>query len=267
MVRLPDAFKKVQGLGTPLEVYPLKNGFLIRAGGLVLASLCILGGIAAAGLSGLDAYNRYYRHGPAVIWRGLALPLVLELVLIVLGVIVASGVAGRWRQTLALYEQGLAMRDRAGLVTCKWAETASLRIDLSRRTFAGIGLGTMHRVTLVREDGERISFDGELAQADDALEKIRARLLPILYERFEPQFESGQAFVFGPIELQKQQGIRLKQKALDWPSLQKAIIDQGKLQLASSDSNGKIKEITIPVADIPNLDLLMAFIRQMKPAD
>jgi hypothetical protein len=266
MTRIPGAFKKVQGMGAPLEVFPLKNAFLLRAGGVGLSILCILGGIAAAGMAGLDAYNRYYRHGPAVIWRGLALPLILALLLIVVGIFIASGLVSRWKKTLVLFEQGVAVRDREGLVACRWAEAASLRIAFSRRTFAGIGLSTTRNVILVREDGERVCFDGDLRGADDALEKIRARLLPIFYERFEPEFEAGHAFVFGPIELQKKQGIRLKQKTMDWQALQKADIDQGRLQIATSDSSGKAREISVPVADIPNLDLLMAFIRQIKPA-
>jgi hypothetical protein len=43
-------------------------------------------------------------------------------------------------------------------------------------------------------------------------------------------------------------------------------VERGWLQLAVGEANAKATEIKVQVAEIPNLDLLMAFIRQVKPA-
>ncbi len=265
MARLPGAFRNVQGLGAPLEIFPLRNGFLFRAGAALLAVLSLGAALAVAGWAVLDAFERYYRHGPAVVWRGLVLPVLVVIVLLWIGIDVIVVAARRWNKMVVIYEQGIAVRDRSGTTSCNWASVASLRIANTRRSFGGIPLGTTKTITLATSNGARIVFDGDVRGADEALEKIRARLLPILYERFEPGFEAGQAFAFGPIELQKDQGVTMKQKTLPWDSLQHAEVDRGMLQLAVGETNGKVKEIRVPVAEIPNLDLLMAFIRQVKP--
>jgi hypothetical protein len=266
MPRLPGAFKKVQGLGAPLDVYPLRNALLLRTGALLFSFLCVGSALLLTGWAAVNAFERYYRHGPAVVWRGLALPLILGLLLLAVGIAAANGAARRWKKTLVIYEGGIAVRSQAGIATCKWVEAASLRIAISERTFSGVRLGTEKKITLVRADGERICFDEDIRGADEALEKIRGWLLPILYERYVPEFEEGHAFVFGPIEIQKDAGVTLKQKTLSWDALQKAAVDQGTLRLSANDSTGKLKQVSVPVAEIPNLDLMLVFIRQIKPA-
>jgi hypothetical protein len=266
MLRLPGAFNKVQGLGTPLEVFPLRRAFFLRTGSLLFSLLCAVSALLLAGWAAQDALDRYYHHGPAVVWRGLVLPLVLALLLLAVGISVASGAARRWNKTLVIYEGGIAVRSQSGIATCRWADAASLRIAISRRTFSGIRLGTSKKITLVRADGERVSFDEDIRGIDMALEKIRAWLLPILYERYVPEFEEGHAFVFGPIEIQKDAGIKLKQKTLPWETLQKAAVDQGTLRLTAGEPNGKQKQVSVPVSEIPNLDLMLVFIRQIRPA-
>ncbi len=266
MVRLPGAFKTIQGLGSAVAVYPLRNGFLSRFGSVLLVALSLIGSFALAGWAVMDGFDRYYRHGPAVVLRGVLLPALGAVLLLVLAVEVLVVALRRWRKAVVIYEQGLAVCNRDGLAFFRWGEIASLRVGSFQRTFSGIPISTVRQVALAAADGRRIAFDGDIHGVDDALEKIRLRLLPILYERFEPGFQSGQTFAFGPIELHKDQGMILKKKPLPWSTLQKAAVDQGVLHLAVGETDGKLKEIRVPVDEIPNLDLLMVFIRQSKPA-
>jgi hypothetical protein len=266
MVRLPGAFKTIQGLGTPVAVYPLRNGFFSRLGSVLVVALALLGSMSLAGWAVMDGFERYYRHGQAVVLRGVYLPVLGAVLLLILAVDVLVVAIGRWRKAVVIYEQGLAVCNRDGLAFFRWGEVASLRVSSTQRTFIGIPVGATRQVALAAADGRRIAFDGDIRGVDDALQKIRLRLLPILYERFEPGFQSGQTFAFGPIELHKDQGMILKKKILPWNTLQKAAVDQGALHLAVGEENGKLKEIRVPVDDIPNLDLLMVFIRLSKPA-
>jgi hypothetical protein len=266
MVRLPGAFKTIQGLGTPVAVYSLRNGFISRFGSILLIALALLGSVALAGWALMDGFERYYRHGPAVVLRGVFLPALGAILLIALAVDVLLVALRRWRKAVVIYEQGLAVCNRDGLAFLRWGEIASLRVSSVQRTFSGIPISTVRLVGLAASDGRRVAFDGDIRGVDDALEKIRVRLLPILYERLEPGFQSGQTFAFGPIELHKDQGMTLKKKCLPWNTLQKAAVDQGALRLAVGEADGKLKEIRVPVDEIPNLDLLMVFIRLAKPA-
>lgn len=266
MQRIPAKFSRLKGLGGPVSYHPLKYGFIKRAGSVVLGLIGFLGGTFTIGLALLQGFDRYYHHGPSVVLRGVLAPIILGVLLIAASFYVWVYAIRRWRNEAVLFEQGVAIDHPNGLMSCSWKELASFRMSITSRTVMGIPTGTDQKYLVIRTDGEQLRFDGELANAQALAEKIRAQVLPILFERFGPEFISGQEFVFGAVEIHKETGIRLKQKTLPWSALEKAAVQDGELHFSVSDPKGRKSIYRVSVAEIPNLDLLLTFIRQVKPA-
>ena len=265
MQPIPKRFSSIQGLGNTVEYFPLKHRFLMRAGNILLGILCLLAGLFAIGLTTVQGFLRYYYHGPAVVLRGVLAPVILGILLIALGIYGLASGARRWKKGAVLFEHGIAVQGNGPIETSSWKDLASLRMAVSRKVFAGIPSGTDQKFTLTCKDGRRLSIDGELAGAASLMDQVRARMLPVLYETYAPRFESGQDFAFGSIVIHKELGIRIKKRRLPWETLQKAAIQNGELRLLAADSGGKSSVTRIPVAEIPNLDLLMVFLHQARP--
>ena len=266
MQRIPAKFSRLTGLGGAVSYHPLRYGFIKRAGSVVLAVACMLAGVYAIGIAILQGFDRYYHHGPAVVLRGVLAPIILGLLLTAAAIYTGVYAIRCWRKAAVLFEQGIAIDDINGLESCSWKNLASFRMAVASRTFVGIPARTDQKYTVIRSDGEHLCFDGGIKNAEALAEKLRAQVLPVLYARLEPEFTSGQGFVFGELEIQKDKGIRLKQKNLPWNALEKTAVQDGELQLLASDPKGRKSIYRVPVAEIPNLDLLLVFIRQVKPA-
>lgn len=266
MARIPREFRHIKDLGDLVAIYPLRRAWLVRAGSVLLAVSCAAAGLVVLGNTGLQALDRYYRHGPAVVMRGAVLPLLLAFLLFALALYILLAMVRLWKKCLVLYVGGLAYTGYHGTQSYRWDQVASLRGSAIQRTLLGFAFGNKASYSLITTSGQTIQLESDLAGIDEAVDAVREKLVPLLYERYHPGFASGQGYLFGPIGIQKSQGITIRQLTLPWTNLRSPAIKNGELRIPTRDAKGKDRVYSIPVSEIPNLDLLMAFLAEMQPA-
>jgi len=255
--------EKSAGLGPMLAEHPAGIRPVSRWIAGILGAILLLGGFFVLGFGFYTAYDAYYKHGPAVVWQTLLPPAGLGLMLLLIGGILFGRALIRKGKSLAIYDQGFVLRSRNTDESWRWDEVASIRTALTRRSIAGIHAGTRHTYTLVRRDGERIILDDSLAGVEVLADKIRDKVLPMLYARFAPSLASGQELAFGPVQICRDKGIQVRQKKLAWKVVRQAKVENGVLTITAGDEQKTLHRVKIPVAEVPNVDILLAIIQQM----
>lgn len=248
-----------QGLGKQVAEFSMKDGWLIRAAGILLCILGFGGAIAAAAWGIWQAYQEYYLHGPAVILRSLVIPGLVVGLLFIAG-ISALRLAGLRQVAVTVFEDGLSVKEGKKVQKWNWEDLTSLRVTAERRQVPGLPAGNNQSYTLVWNDGQRLFLDRRIHQVERLAATIREKSLPILYARYSQLFESGQEMAFGPVLVGKASGVGIKNKMLTWDQVQKASIQKGLLSVIGKDKKGKSIKFIVPVEEVPNPEILLTLV-------
>ncbi len=219
---MPGAIDREAELGSLIDGLPYKRPSIGRVIQFLLGGSCLLGGAAVIVLGLLDVYDQYYRHGPAIIFRSLVLPLALGVVLGMIGLAIIRAAYVHPRKSLGIYSKGWVLSSGSDEQAWRWDELASIRTAVTRRYFLGIPGSTRHVYTLVRRDGERMVLDDDLKNVERLAEKIRDQAIPVLYSRYSHSFDQGVDLAFGPIVINRKTGYsdtyRKRQRRISIPA-------------------------------------------------
>jgi hypothetical protein len=258
--QFPESLRAaVIGLGAPGGYYPVKN--LKRTGNLVAFFFFIAGAILVFLYGLYVTFLAARKHGPALIDEKLPVPAMIALVLVLLGMVAAWSAYRNWNRGAAVYERGLAMRDRKGIRLWRWEEVLSMTQSITRHYMNGIYTGTTHVYTLVNRQGDRLVLNDDYIKVDQLAKAIQESIFPILYARAAQQYNAGQSLVFGPVVISKS-GIQVGKKTTPWEEVQQVSIQQGILKV-SKKGGGWFSGASASASVIPNLNVLLSLIHQV----
>ena len=155
------------------------------------------------------------------------------------------------------YRDGVAYRAGGKDVhTLRWDEVAVIQSNLTRQ-LGEHGMGwTQHEFTLTRQNGEKLILDDELKEVGGEAQAIKAAVFALLGPALGQRYQAGEALTFGPVTVQRQNGLKLDGKSYAWDAIQDIKVESGRFKVTMRD--GKKHEAR--VSAIPNIELLCQMI-------
>ena len=250
---------RVNDLGMPKLYFPVKK--LNRVGSLIACLLLLCSSILIILYGLYVASMAYQKHGLAVLADMLMVPMIIALVLLLLG-LAAGWLAYRdWSKGVAVYERGLAIRDRKGLQIWRWEDVVSLTVAITRQHTIGIYTGTTHVYKLFNRHNQRLVLNDTYIHVEELAKTIQDNTFPLLYDQAARQYNAGQRLVFGAVAI-SQAGIQVGKKTFPWTEVKQISIQQGILKV-SHKNGGWLSGVSASVSDISNLNVLLNIIHQV----
>jgi hypothetical protein len=174
------------------------------------------------------------------------------------------------RQAVAVFQKGLFLR--RGLFRSQkllWEQIAGIAAESVQEHFLRLPLKIHHQALLYPTLGKPIRLPANLENLPELVSRIKASLYPRLLPKLIENFRAGQWLYFGPLAIQQQSlhlgppRIRLSETAarkglIPWSRIKHLTIRSGSLMVELHDH----APYRIPVAKIPNLELLLQIVQQ-----
>jgi hypothetical protein len=160
------------------------------------------------------------------------------------------------RRFVAVYKHGvrLALSEPKTLL---WTEIAGIASSTTQHQFLGRSLRTRYYAKLYPNLGKPIHLDNSLQDLPELLTYIKAQLYPRISSVLQSDFNQGKWLHFGPISIQ-QKTIQIHKKRFAWSEIEHISVNRGKLIIQTNPDSRN----TIPVAMIPNIEILLQIIQQ-----
>jgi hypothetical protein len=150
------------------------------------------------------------------------------------------------------YRDGLAYQTGGkDIHLLRWDEVAVIQSNITRQHSAH-SEWTQHECTLTKLSGETLILDEGLDLMGDALFWIRASVVALMGPRLGQRYQAGEALTFGPVTVQRQNGLQLDGKLYAWDAIQDMKVESGRFKMTQRD--GKKREAR--ASAIPNIELL-----------
>lgn len=261
---LPPAFAKVAYLGPIEAVYrssppSMKGKFLAW-----LIATIIVGLIWAVGYFGEDTLKRQGMEMVAVGAKMLGFFGLVVIggvwLLVLLGMVLLNLILFAKPQVVAVYRDGIANSDKGKFSVWEWPDIREVYAYFFADT-ATTDTGVGARFDIVHRDGSRFIINHFV----EGWEALIARVRREVYSRVGPEitraFETGQPVPFGKDLVVEREGVRVAKKLTPWDALSKCGVEHGMLVLRVQKSS----PAQVPVASIPNLELLLALLGEKLP--
>jgi len=111
---------------------------------------------------------------------------------------------------------------------------------------------TDHLYTLTRSSGEKLILDDEIKDVWGAAEAIKKAVFALSGPSYVQRYQAGESMTFGPVTVQRQNGLALEGQTFAWGTIQNVTVKNGEFLVTLSGG----KKHTAPVAAIPNVELL-----------
>lgn len=224
---------------------------------LLLGALAVLAPLAYGYYRAMYAYTKY---GPVAAhfwsrpWYLLAvLALVIFLLLLVIGLL-------RAQRFVAIYKNGLRLRlSRRQQFT--WTEISGVATGAIQTRLLGIPLHTRYQAELYPAVSAPVRLDDSLENLPELLTRIKANLYPRLLPGMRQGFQDGKTLYFGPIAIHQHE-LCLEEKdrssrPIPWSRVRSLTVHAGMLVIDIENDQA----IRLPVARVPNLELLLQIIQ------
>jgi len=158
---------------------------------------------------------------------------------------------------LVRYRDGVAYRTGGKDVhSLRWDEVAVIQSNVTYHQ-GSRGLGyKQHEYTLTKTGGEKLILDDGLKGVPGAAHTIKNAVFAQMGPAQTERYQSGEAMTFGPLTVQRQNGLKLDGTLYAWDTIQDVRVESGRFKVTLR--NGKKHEAR--VSAIPNLELLCRLI-------
>ena len=156
---------------------------------------------------------------------------------------------------LVRYRDGLAYRTHGPDVhTWRWDETAAIQSNVTLHVNTHL---TEHEYTLTRPGGDKLILDDGLKDIEPLIAAVKAAVFALLGPPLAQRYQAAEALAFGPVTVQRQNGLQVEGKPYAWDAIQDVQVDQGQLKVTLRASQ---KAAQARVSAIPNIELLCQLI-------
>ncbi len=164
-------------------------------------------------------------------------------------------------KALVLYRDGFAYRSGAETIRVwRWDEVS---VIMSNADFQHTR-NAYHSYTLTKQSGETLTLDETLENITDLIEPIKRNVYAHLLPPVTASYNSGAAILFGPLTIQRQNGLQMGGKSFRWEDIMDIKIVRGQFTITLRDS----RRYEVRTATIPNVEMLCRIIGlKFNPAD
>ena len=156
-------------------------------------------------------------------------------------------------KTVVLYRDGLAYKSgKENILVWRWDEVAVIttKADFERTRKA------YHTYTLTKKNGESLVLDDTLQDVNNLITPVKRNVFALLLPPLTSAYNAGQAIIFGPVTIHRQNGLQMGKKVYRWEDIMDIKIIRGRFTITLRDGK-RYEERT---ASIPNLEMLCRMI-------
>ncbi len=241
----------VRWMGRPTFYYP-GDGHPHRMWHLVGMLLMGSGGIIMA-WAAFKMVVRWLNFGLAAVWGSALALLVFGGSVLLVGMVIFGVGFTRSVKNYLLYEFGMAYQQGTRVQTYRWEDFTSLVIDPVKPGLTATR-GSRLVIRLRLKSGTRLYIGPAVQEMDQLCEEIRSRLNPIWNSAAETALQRGEMVNFGPLAVNRLQGITWRGRSIHWEDLEKIVIGDGRLVIHSKNRQTP-QFASLPTRKIPNLDV------------
>jgi hypothetical protein len=242
--------------GEVIAVFPTRHQTYLRIIGTALGWSILIAalGFFALRLSAMITAIQF--HGRAILLQ-YATSLLLLLACLPLGFMILVVTVIHWNNHLTLYQHGLIKRQ--GLRKKTWIWRATTRLD-TRITHVKFGGNIVHIRTklIIGSPQATLVVRNRYRDMPDLVQKIRAILIPILWDWAQQQFAHNRPIEFHPELTATRQGLKIHEDQHPWPGIGAAKIKHQKLVLEGTQDHQTLLQVSLN--KVINLDLLLFLI-------
>jgi hypothetical protein len=115
---------------------------------------------------------------------------------------------------------------------------------------------TEREYTLIKKNGEKVILDDRLKQVGGEGEATKKAVYALIAPPLVKGYQAGETLTFGPVTVQRQNGLQLSGQAYAWDAIQDVRVEAGRFKVTLRD--GKKHEARVNA--IPNLEVLCQII-------
>ena len=120
---------------------------------------------------------------------------------------------------------------------------------------------TRLRAVIFPNQGREIRLDNRLQNLAELISRVKASLYPRLFPELKTSFQAGKWLYFGPLAMQTK-SLRFRQVELTWEQVENIQVKNGYLAVSWKEGPESARNVRIPIAKIPNLELFLQIIRE-----
>jgi hypothetical protein len=170
----------------------------------------------------------------------------------------------RWLISLkkiSLYKTGI--RITKPFSPTRWVQTnqvKSITTSFIEKTFLGGKLFQVNTLAIGLEN-EHLKFHSSSNEFPRFIDRIKELVYPCLIPALVADFEDKRWISFGPLSIQKQ-GLQIRNEKVQWKTIRTVQVQSGFLliELIGSIENSKSGNYKLPLAAIPNIEILLQLI-------
>lgn len=166
------------------------------------------------------------------------------------------------RRFASVHARGIRMRP--GILRThnyRWEQISGIALAMTQDVFLRSRGHTRLQAVLYPNLGRPIRLDDRLQNLAELVSRIKASLYPRMLPDMKANFQAGKWLYFGPLAVQAN-AIRMHQSKITWEQIEDLQVKDGYLAVSWKEQQEPFRDERIPIAEIPNLELLLQIIRE-----
>jgi hypothetical protein len=166
------------------------------------------------------------------------------------------------RRFAAVYARGIQLRP--GIMrthNLRWEQISGVALSMTQNVFLRSRGHTHLRAVIYPNLGGQIRLDERLNNLPELISRIKASLYPRMLPGMKADFQAGKWLYFGPLAVQAS-ALSLQQGKISWEQVENLHVKDGYLAVSWAEGQEPVRDERIPIAKIPNLELLLQIIRE-----
>jgi len=231
----------------------LRRWLMIISGGLLILVASVFASILA-----LNTYTSVLRHGRAVLLNNVIPILPLVFIAIPFGLLIIMWAKTHWDDQLTINESGIFQQNGKKERSWVWDETEKLNTLITEIQFGGSSVGTKVKLQLTDENNRKWLIRNRYENILELVEKIREKVLPVLYNKAIQKFATNEEIKFHPGLTATKTGLRINNQQILWEEHLESPVRNNKLIIKYQENQEPIFKSELD--KIENLDLLLCLV-------
>jgi len=243
----------------PVEGWGWKRWTLVIFGGVLM-----VGSLFAILYLGFEADIAIQRHGRAVLLRYLPMPFTLMALLFPLGGIFIFTAWLNWQNRITLFEKGIRHQKGKRSHSWLWEEFVRLDTRVVHVRFSGSTIASYERILLEDQHNRQWTIRNHYQQMEQLINKIRLKVLPIIYQKMVDRLIDGEAITFCKNFRAIRNGLKINGNFSPWHCIDMPETKKGKFLIKHKETQEVLFKSR--VNQIVNLDSLIHLIKDPPPS-
>ena len=255
---------QIPDLGKLLAHYPVEGWGWKRWTLVIFGGVLMVGSLIAIIYLGFEADTAIQRHGRAVLLRYLPMPFTPIVLLFPLGGVFVLTAWLTWQNGITLYEKGIHHQKGKRSRFWLWEEFVRLDTRVVHVRFSGSTIASYGRILLEDQNNRQWTVRNHYQEMDQLINKIRLKVLPIIYQKMVERLIDGEAIAFNKNLQAIRNGLKINGEFSPWRILDMPETSKGIFLLKHKETQEVLFKSRVD--QIVNLDSLIHLIKNPPPS-